>query len=65
MNATVLICYVFVWSCIRYELAQSELQKGKYMLAEEDLSREHSLVREQKLEDFEKRKKKDDKYVQG
>lgn len=49
----------------RYELSQSELQKGKYMLAEDDLHKKHSVLREQKLQDFEGRKKKDDKYVQG
>lgn len=54
-----------IFYLFRYELAQTELHKGKYMLTEDDLDQQHNVLMNQKMEDFTTRKAKDDKYVQS
>lgn len=56
------ICFDFV---CRYDLAKSELDKGKYMLAEENLHKQYSAIKEQKLKDYAVRKRNEEAFVQS
>lgn len=49
----------------RYELAQADLEKGKYLVTEDDLLQQKYDLSLQKLDEFEIRKKKEETYVRS